>query len=95
MRESFTVPVGSADLAADRWSGSGPTVVLLHAGVADRRGWYGVADRLGDVGQVVAFDRRSERPGVVACAYTGSGVPRMSSVRVHSRRAASTSRPVP
>ena len=39
-------------------AGAGPLVVLLHAGVADRRSWYAVAPRLADIGTVVAYDRR-------------------------------------
>lgn len=34
-------------LAADRRPGSGDTRVLLHAGVADRRGWHATADLTG------------------------------------------------
>ena len=58
VRESLTLSVGPVGLAADRWPASGPTILLLHAGVADRRSWYDVADRLHDVGAVVAYDRR-------------------------------------
>src|SRR5215213_7875460 len=55
----LTVDVPGGALAADRWPGDGPTVVLLHAGVADRRGWTEVADRLATTGlDVVAYDRR-------------------------------------
>src|SRR4051794_5889410 len=58
-RESFSVEVPGGALAADGWRGAGPTVVLLHAGVADRRGWTGVGDRLAATGlDVVAYDRR-------------------------------------
>jgi pimeloyl-ACP methyl ester carboxylesterase len=45
------------DLEIERRAGDGPTVVLLHAGVADRRSWHGVAEHLGDL-DVVAYDRR-------------------------------------
>src|SRR3954454_3241633 len=45
-------------LAVVRSPGTGPTIVLLHAGVTDRRGWYDVAELLRDVGPRVAFDRR-------------------------------------
>lgn len=45
-------------LFADRWPGTGPPLVLLHAGVADRRSWYAVAERLRGVGPAVAYDRR-------------------------------------
>jgi pimeloyl-ACP methyl ester carboxylesterase len=46
-------------LAATRWPGGGPTVVFLHAGVADRRSWDGVAAELAaDDLDLVAVDRR-------------------------------------
>lgn len=45
-------------LAVARWGGTGPTMVLLHAGVTDSRGWYDLAALLDDVGPRVAFDRR-------------------------------------
>ena len=58
-REPLTVTVPGGALAADRWPGRGPTVVLLHAGVADRRGWTAVAEPLAAAGlDVVAYDRR-------------------------------------
>lgn len=48
-----------ATLAAVRWPGDGPTVVLLHAGVADRRSWTAVGDALAADGlDLVAYDRR-------------------------------------
>ena len=51
---------GTVSLAAERWSGDGQgqPVVLLHAGVTDRRGWYAVADRLQPSTSVVAYDMR-------------------------------------
>jgi pimeloyl-ACP methyl ester carboxylesterase len=57
-REHFTIDAGGVPLAAERWHGDGPSVVLLHAGVADRRAWNGVADRLAGAHDVVAYDRR-------------------------------------
>ena len=45
------------DFRIDRWPGDGPTVVLLHAGVCDRRSWDGVARELEEL-DVVAYDRR-------------------------------------
>jgi pimeloyl-ACP methyl ester carboxylesterase len=46
-------------LAVTRWQGPGPAVVLLHAGIADRRSWYTVADALrGDGLDLIAYDRR-------------------------------------
>jgi pimeloyl-ACP methyl ester carboxylesterase len=52
----FEVPVGGITLVGERWDGDGAPVVLLHAGVADRRAWSEVAPRLD--GPVVAYDRR-------------------------------------
>jgi pimeloyl-ACP methyl ester carboxylesterase len=54
----FSVARADVELAGERWGDGGPVVVLLHAGVADRRSWYGVAERLAADMQVVAFDRR-------------------------------------
>jgi pimeloyl-ACP methyl ester carboxylesterase len=55
-RTRFEVPVGSARLAGERWTGDRAPLVLLHAGVADRRGWADLAGRLD--GTVIAYDRR-------------------------------------
>jgi pimeloyl-ACP methyl ester carboxylesterase len=55
---SFLVPVPGGGLAAERWTGRAPTVVLLHAGVADRRSWTGTAERLTGTFDLVAYDRR-------------------------------------
>ncbi|MCL3816977.1 alpha/beta fold hydrolase [Aeromicrobium wangtongii] len=46
-------------IAATRRRGAGQTVVLLHAGVADRRAWDSVSELLGADGlDPVAYDRR-------------------------------------
>ena len=45
-------------LAAERWPGAGQPVVLLHAGVADRRSWSAVAETLQPRTSVVAYDMR-------------------------------------
>ena len=53
------IAAGDATLVGDRWHGAGPTIVLLHAGVCDRRSWREVGARLGAAGRdVVAYDRR-------------------------------------
>jgi pimeloyl-ACP methyl ester carboxylesterase len=53
------IPVAGATLVADRWTGDGATVVLLHAGVCDRRAWREVGEQLGAAGRdVVSYDRR-------------------------------------
>jgi pimeloyl-ACP methyl ester carboxylesterase len=51
------IPIDGANIVADRWTGAGKPVVLLHAGVCDRRSWRGVGDRLAGR-DVVAYDRR-------------------------------------
>lgn len=57
--ERLEVQVPGATLAGDRWPGGGPAIVLLHAGVCDRRCWPGVAELLVSRGfDVVAYDRR-------------------------------------
>lgn len=48
----------TATLAGERWPGDGQPVVLLHAGVADRRSWHAVADALQPAKGVVAYDMR-------------------------------------
>ena len=58
---TFATPVGDTVLAGERWAGgpASPAIVLLHAGVADRRSWREVAERLAALGgHVVAYDRR-------------------------------------
>jgi pimeloyl-ACP methyl ester carboxylesterase len=54
----FPVEVSGGRLSVERWAGPEPTVVLLHAGVADRRSWTGTAERLAGTFDVVAYDRR-------------------------------------
>ena len=57
--EPVQIAVGGATLVGDRWSGAGPTIVLLHAGVCDRRCWREVGAQLSAAGRdVVAYDRR-------------------------------------
>ena len=57
--ERVEIPAAGTTLVADRWAGDGAAVVLLHAGVCDRRCWREVGERLRDAGcDVVAYDRR-------------------------------------
>jgi pimeloyl-ACP methyl ester carboxylesterase len=56
--DSFFVEVPGGRLAAKRWAGPVPTVVLLHAGVADLRSWAGTAERLAGTFDLIAYDRR-------------------------------------
>jgi pimeloyl-ACP methyl ester carboxylesterase len=63
MSERFVLEMDGGDLVGERWAGgaggtAGPTVVLLHEGIADRRGWYQVAELLAPQMTVVAYDRR-------------------------------------
>jgi len=50
-------PSGSARIAYDD-EGSGPPVIVLHAGVTDRRSWRAVVDALTPTHRVLAFDQR-------------------------------------
>jgi len=58
MTERFLIAGAGAGLAAERWPGGTPVVVLLHEGVADKRGWREVAAALAPATTVVAYDRR-------------------------------------
>jgi pimeloyl-ACP methyl ester carboxylesterase len=58
MPERFDVGRNGISLAAERWPGGRQTVLLLHEGVADRRGWAEVAGLLSPELTVVAYDRR-------------------------------------
>ena len=58
MAETFIVRRGDGDLAGERWPGDGPVIVLLHEGIADRRGWAAVAGQLTGAATVLAYDRR-------------------------------------
>jgi pimeloyl-ACP methyl ester carboxylesterase len=55
---SVRIDVTTATLAGQRWPGRGPRVVLLHAGIADSRGWHAVGPALGRTADVLAYDRR-------------------------------------
>jgi pimeloyl-ACP methyl ester carboxylesterase len=57
MTKHVQIRSGRASLAAEA-GGSGPAVVCLHAGVADRRSWRPVAPHLVAHHRVVAYDRR-------------------------------------
>jgi pimeloyl-ACP methyl ester carboxylesterase len=55
---SFQLDVPGGRLAGDVWPGTGPTAVLLHSGIGDRRSWQGTAPRLAPGCRVVTYDRR-------------------------------------
>lgn len=58
-RERFDVRRRDGAVLVGERGGAGPTVVLLHAGVADRRSWAATADLLADDGlDLLAYDRR-------------------------------------
>lgn len=52
-----SAPSGSARIAYDD-EGSGPPVLLLHAGVTDRHSWRAVVDALAGSHRCLAFDQR-------------------------------------
>jgi pimeloyl-ACP methyl ester carboxylesterase len=56
--DHFEVAVGPTTLVGDRRPGPGPTLVLLHAGVTDRRGWQPVLELLSPDVDVIVYDRR-------------------------------------
>lgn len=58
MAERFNVEHQGVSLAGEVWSGYGPPLVLLHAGVADGRSWAEVAPLLTGASSVCAYDRR-------------------------------------
>lgn len=45
-------------LAGERWPGTGPVAVFLHAGVSDRRSWNEVVPQLTECFSPVTYDRR-------------------------------------
>lgn len=55
---AFHVEVAGGRLAAQRAGAGATPIVMLHAGVADRRSWREVAGALADLGTIVAYDRR-------------------------------------
>lgn len=56
--ERFEVAADGAVLSAERFGDGSPTLVLLHAGVCDRRSWLGIAERLEGRATLVAYDLR-------------------------------------
>lgn len=58
MSTPLFVPRNDTNLIGNLWSGNGPTVVLLHAGVCDRRSWEVVAPEVSKHATVVSYDRR-------------------------------------
>jgi pimeloyl-ACP methyl ester carboxylesterase len=58
MSDRFVLVREGCDLVGERWAGGPDLVVLLHAGVCDRRAWRQVAELLAPRLTVVAYDRR-------------------------------------
>ena len=58
MHETLVFDSAGARLAGERHDGAGPTVLALHAGVADRRSWRETIVLLGGDATVVSYDRR-------------------------------------
>jgi pimeloyl-ACP methyl ester carboxylesterase len=56
--ERVSVARPGTALVGERWGGRGPVVIMLHAGVADRRSWRAVARAIADRAVAVAYDRR-------------------------------------
>ena len=56
--QTLSIEVSGGRLVAEHWPGTGPTLVLLHAGVVDRRAWTATAEELAGTYAVVAYDRR-------------------------------------
>jgi pimeloyl-ACP methyl ester carboxylesterase len=57
--QRFEVAIDGARLVGDvGGADGGPTLVFLHAGVADRRSWAGVVERLAEDFGIVVYDRR-------------------------------------
>src|SRR4051794_33976169 len=73
MSQQLSIDVGDdATLRAEQWPGEGPTVVLLHAGIADRRSWHSMAALLAPR-HVVAYDQRGfgeSSPATAAFRHT-------------------------
>ncbi len=57
MSSTFIVEVNGATIHGER-TGTGPTLLCLHAGVADTRMWRAQMVGLGDAFQVTSYDRR-------------------------------------
>ena len=58
MHEPTSLRIDALPVVADLWAGDGAAVVLLHAGVGDRRSWRSAAEKLAERRRVVTYDRR-------------------------------------
>ena len=58
MGANFSIPRNGTELVGESWLNDKPTVVLLHAGVADRRSWYSLVPEVADFASILVYDRR-------------------------------------
>jgi pimeloyl-ACP methyl ester carboxylesterase len=56
--ERLSVELPGATLIGEQWGRTGPVVIMLHEGVADRRSWRPVAEAISDRAVAVTYDRR-------------------------------------
>jgi pimeloyl-ACP methyl ester carboxylesterase len=56
--DRIELTLAGSTLVAERWAENDPSVVLLHAGVADRRGFHGVVPLRAGRAHVVSYGRR-------------------------------------
>jgi pimeloyl-ACP methyl ester carboxylesterase len=55
---TFVVPRGDTELVGESWPEGGTVLTLLHAGVADRRGWASLVPEFQNFASVHVYDRR-------------------------------------
>lgn len=58
MSTTFVVPRDGTELVGNLWLTSDPVITLLHAGVADRRGWTSLVPEIEKFASVLTYDRR-------------------------------------
>ncbi len=58
MSATFAVPRDGTELVGESWLEDGPVITLLHAGVADRRGWTSLVPEIAEFASVLTYDRR-------------------------------------
>lgn len=58
MGTNFVVSHEGTELVGETWMEDGPTVILLHAGVADRRSWASMVPEIAGFASVLTYDRR-------------------------------------
>lgn len=58
MQEPTPLRIDGLPVVADVWAGDGPPIVLMHAGVCDRRSWRVTAEKLAEHRRIVTYDQR-------------------------------------